>query len=101
MSRASLRVIYLGSGWRDESRRARQAKAADSLGALEKPVELSALTRFGVREVQIQATSHDFTDPLDGKKISDLDIQRRLDQLLSAREMTGSEADSVFVILLA
>jgi hypothetical protein len=100
VANASIRMIFLGSRWRDEGARSRQAKAAETVMALAKPSGLAPLARHGVVGLDLHATNHDFVDPVDGKTISDLDIQRRLDQLLSGRELKGAEVDAVYVILL-
>lgn len=100
VTEAKVRVVFLGSAWRDEGTRSRQSKAGEAVTALGKAGELARLARQGIVRLDLHGTSHDFLDPVDGKRISDLDIQRRLDQLLSGRDLTGSEKDAVYLILL-
>jgi len=84
---ASVAALFLGSGWREKANREQESHA------------LEALTRraAGALPATLQ---EDLLDPLDGKAVSDLEIQRRLDALVTG----GHEAVDgglVFVVFLA
>src|SRR5436305_82268 len=100
ISRGSVQAVFLGSGWRDEANREKEPVAMASLRGSAQSAAAS-LARFGVREWEPAglALEDPAGDPVASATISDLEIQSRLDNLLSG---TGHiEASSVYVVFLA
>jgi len=101
VARPNVKALFLGSAWRDTENKPARQRAADSIARLERTPEFSALSRYGLEAKELPLSSHDdFLDPVDGKKISDLEIQARLDRLFQS-SMGELEAQSVFVVFLA
>jgi hypothetical protein len=83
----NVQALSLGSGWREKANRELESRA------------LEALTRRTTGSLP-GATQEDLLDPLDGKAVSDLEVQRRLDALVTSGH-EPVDAGLVFVIFLA
>src|SRR5437016_1605331 len=101
VARANVKALFMGSAWRESENKAARQRATDSLARLERAAEFSALSRYGLEAKERPlASQDDFLDPADAKKISDLELQARLDRLFQT-SMGELEAESVFVVFLA
>ncbi len=100
VTQGSVQVVFLGSGWRQEESRQKEAAV---LGALRNQGAEAAksLSGYGVRPWEILGQPiEDLTgDPLRGTSISDLEIQTRLDGLLGSAGPL--DAGTVYVVFLA
>jgi hypothetical protein len=92
----SIQALFLGSAWREEASRAMESRILEALSGNEprspgheEPVALSRVAR------------EDPMDPLEGHRISDLEIQARLDELLGQGAIGPLEDGAVFVVFLA
>jgi hypothetical protein len=95
-----VRAIFLGRAWRQEANRRREAKVNGELLGRWEETALAALGRCGVRARDLTVQSQeDLLDPRAGQGISDLDIQARLDEMLSGG--AADPAGAVYVIFLA
>jgi hypothetical protein len=83
----SVQAVFLGSAWRERANREAEPRA------------LEGLTRRAGGALP-GALQEDLLDPLDGKTVSDLEIQRRLDALV-ANAHEPLDADLVYVVFLA
>lgn len=62
----------------------------------------SLLSLYGHEAHELPAASHeDLVDPVDARRISDLEIQARLDRMYQGGSMSATEAETVHVIFLA
>jgi hypothetical protein len=97
---ARVRVLFLGSAWRESASRREEARIVEAIGDFDRTAGPRALSRFGVEAREIPVTSaEDLLDPLDGRNVTDLEVQARFERLLG-RGPAGDETD-VFVIFLA
>jgi hypothetical protein len=70
----SVTAVFLGSGWREKANRDQESRALDTV-----------TRRANGSLPGLPATAQeDLLDPLDGKAVSDLEIQRRLDALVTS-----------------
>jgi hypothetical protein len=83
----SVQALFLGSGWREKANREREAHA------------LETLTRRTTGALP-GTLAEDLLDPLDGKTVSDLEVQRRLDAFVTSGH-EPVDAGAVFVVFLA
>jgi hypothetical protein len=98
---AHVRVLFLGSAWRESIWRQEEAKIVEVLAEFGRTAGPLSLARFGVEAREIPVTSaEDLLDPLDGRKVTDLEVQRRFERLLG-RGPAVAETNTVFVIFLA
>ncbi|HVT19071.1 MAG TPA: hypothetical protein VHQ90_23195 [Thermoanaerobaculia bacterium] len=105
VSGGDIRAIFLGSGWRSEMNRARESRALEVLAGRGQEEAMASLARFGLVGQELHALAQeDFLDPLAGGRISDLEIQARLDSLaaVEAGGAAGAGAETpVYVVFLA
>jgi hypothetical protein len=95
-----VRAIFLGRAWRQEANRRREAKVNGELLGRWEEMAQAALSRCGVRTRDLTVQSQeDLLDPRAGREISDLDVQARLDEMLSGG--AADPAGAVYVIFLA
>jgi hypothetical protein len=97
VSHAQVQAIFLGSGWRDRANRAKESVALDGLRHQAKAGDSLAMYGVGAWELEALAVEDLAGDPLAGDRISDLEIQTRLDDLLSGAD----SIDAVYVVFLA
>ncbi|HZF13576.1 MAG TPA: hypothetical protein VFE33_32685 [Thermoanaerobaculia bacterium] len=91
---ASVQALFLGSGWREKANRAMESRALESLTRQASGSGLPGMPGMP------GALQEDLLDPLDGKAVSDLEIQRRLDALVTSGH-EPVDAGVVFVVFLA
>jgi hypothetical protein len=100
VTQGTVQAVFLGSGWRKEESRQKEAAV---LGALrgQGAEAAKSLSGYGVRPWEISGEPiEDLTgDPLRGSSISDLEIQTRLDGLLGGAGTL--DAGTVYVVFLA
>jgi hypothetical protein len=101
VSGASVQAVFLGSGWREGANRRKESdvlKALRSQGS----ADAKSLSWYGVKawEAPETAIEDPAGDPVaDKRRISDLDIQARLDGLLGGAGPV--DASSVYLVFLA
>ncbi len=100
IARGTVQAVFLGSGWRDKANREKESGAQTALRGPAKTA-VATLARFGVRpwEAAGLALEDPAGDPVASATISDLEIQLRLDNLLSGAGPI--DASSVYVVFLA
>ncbi|HEX3527522.1 MAG TPA: hypothetical protein VH988_10665 [Thermoanaerobaculia bacterium] len=100
VSHATVQAVFLGSGWRDRANRAKESVAAESLKQGAGAETAALLGQHGVRawEPAGLALEDPAGDPLNGNRISDLEIQIRLDNMLGQGQV---DKDAVYVVFLA
>jgi hypothetical protein len=100
VSHATVQAVFLGSGWRDRANRTKESTAMDALKERAGAETAAFLGKHGVRvwEAAGLALEDPAGDPLNGKRISDLEIQIRLDNLLGRDPI---EEGAVYVVFLA
>jgi hypothetical protein len=100
VSHATVQAVFLGSGWRDRANRTKESAAMDALKERAGAETAAFLGKHGVRawEAAGLALEDPAGDPLNGKRISDLEIQIRLDNLLGRDPI---EEGAVYVVFLA
>jgi len=101
VSGATVQALFLGSGWRERSNRGKEAEAIAALGDPQSAAAAPSFSRFGLKAWTIsgQPLEDPAGDPVAGKTISDLEIQGRLDSLLSGTGLF--DAKTVYVVFLA
>jgi hypothetical protein len=100
VTQGSVQAVFLGSGWRKEENRQKEAAVLSALRGQGGDAAKS-LSRYEVRPWELLGQPlEDLTgDPLQGSSISDLEIQFRLDGLLGG---AGSlDPGTVYVVFLA
>jgi hypothetical protein len=91
--------IFLGSGWADTSIRVRQR----SLGDLSTSAANSQLAELASHKISLLPAAppvEDFSQ-LSKTSLNDLDIQRRLEQMLETRAIRAPGASTIYVVFLA
>jgi hypothetical protein len=114
VSGGDVRAIFLGSAWRSEMNRARESRAIEALGGRGEEEAMASLARSGLVGQELHALAQeDLLDPLAGGRVSDLEIQARLDSLAASGESgeggegraggpSGAGAETpVYVVFLA
>jgi hypothetical protein len=89
--------IFLGSGWGDAQVRGRQRGLSDMAGS--GTADLSEVRSRKIKTMRAAPQVDDFSDL--SKTLNDLDIQRRLDQMLKSNAIPVPNASTVFVVFLA
>jgi hypothetical protein len=96
--------IFLGSGWGDQQFRGRETSlidiSASTASANGVAVHLAELQTHNVKTMRAAQMHEDFTD-LSKSTLNDLDIQRKLNEMLQSRTIPLPAASTVFVIFLA
>lgn len=90
--------IFLGSGWSEAQVRSRQRGLSD-VGSSTAP-ELAEVRSRQIRTMRATPQVDDFSN-VSSSPLNDLDIQRRLDQMLKSKAIPAPNASTVFVIFLA
>ncbi len=98
--RGAVQAVFLGGGWRKKENQGKESEVMRALRGPDGP-DAEPLARFGVKAWEsLNAPLEDTAgDPLSGTLISDLEIQARLDGMVSGGEPL--DADAVFVVFLA
>lgn len=97
ISRPTVQAVFLGHDWRKPENRAKQSAI---LGTLRGHGGAVADPRYGVKAWELAGPLEDLAgDPLHGSSISDLEIQIRLNGLLSGADPL--DANTVYVVFLA
>jgi hypothetical protein len=100
VSQGTVQAVFLGSGWRKQENRDREAAVLSALRS-QGGTAAKSLSPYGVKPWELAGQPlEDLTgDPLRGSSISDLEIQIRLDGLLGGAGPL--EAGTVYVVFLA
>ena len=99
MSSAQQVSIFLGSGWADAQVGARKTGLAD-VGSSAGSVHLAEARTHNVKFLRAAPQVEDFSD-LGTRPLNDLDIQRKLDQMLQTKAIPAPTASTVYVVFLA
>lgn len=91
--------IFLGSGWGDPAVRARQAALADIAGSPNSGPAIAEIRSRNVRLLRAAPHIEDFSD-FSRTALNDLDIQRKLDQMLKSNALPAPAATTVYVVFL-
>jgi hypothetical protein len=96
----SVQAVFLGSGWREKANRAKETGAMETLRGPSRSAAAS-LSRYGVEAWESPGLPLEDPagDPVTGRRISDLEIQARLENLLSSAGPI--DANAVYVVFLA
>ena len=91
--------IFLGSGWADETVRGRQASLADVGRSSSGSHHLAEAAAHNVRILPAAPQAEDFSD-LSATPLNDLDIQRKLNEMLQTKAIPAPGASTVYVVFL-
>lgn len=91
--------IFLGSGWADTSVRIRQTALGD-LAADNTGPHIAELQKHGIKILPAAPHAEDFGD-LSKTPLNDLDIQRKLNDMLRSHAIPAPAANTVYVVFLA
>src|SRR5262249_42013918 len=100
VAHSNVQAVFLGSGWHERENRAKESRVIDALKEQAGKESAELLAQHGITGWEANGTAvEDLAgDPLSGKRISDLEIQIRLDNLLG-RDPVAEGA--VYVVFLA
>jgi hypothetical protein len=99
ISRGLVRAVFLGSGWRDRTNREKETGVLEALRGEAKVADSLAKYGAGAWEPLGIALEDPAGDPVAGERISGLEIQTRLDTLLS--DAGSIDSNLVYVVFLA
>jgi hypothetical protein len=99
ISRGLVQAVFLGSGWRERTNREKETGALEALRGDAKVADSLAKYGTGAWEPHGIALEDPAADPVAGERISGLEIQTRLDTLLSGAGPI--DANLVYVVFLA
>ncbi len=91
--------IFLGSGWGDQQFRGRETALVDIAAGMATS-HRAELQKHNVRTLRSAPPQEDFSD-LSKTSLNDLDIQRKLSDLLQSKTIPAPSASTVYVIFLA
>jgi hypothetical protein len=91
--------IFLGAGWGDQQFRGRETSLVDIAGGMP-ATHRTELQQHNVKTLKSTAMHEDFSD-LSKSTVNDLDIQRKLSDLLQSKTIAAPTASTVYVIFLA
>jgi hypothetical protein len=94
-----VQAVFLGSGWREKANREKENGLLEGLRGPAKPADFPAKSGAGAWEAHGLALEDPAADPVAGERITGLEIQTRLDTLLSGAGPI--DASSVYVVFLA
>jgi hypothetical protein len=98
MALAQQVTIFLGSGWADVSARVRQSSLGDL--AASSGAHLAEARARNVKLLRAAPHIEDFSD-LSKAPLNDLDIQRKLQELLANKAIPAPSASTIYVVFLA
>ncbi|HYX52901.1 MAG TPA: hypothetical protein VE783_05575 [Candidatus Limnocylindrales bacterium] len=90
--------IFLGSGWSDAQVRSRQRGLSDVTAS--GSADLTEIRSRKISTMPAAPQVDDFSN-LSNTPLNDLDIQRRLDQMLKSKAIPAPNASTVYVVFLA
>jgi hypothetical protein len=91
--------IFLGSGWADDAVRSRQNTLADVGNSSSTNPHFAEAKAHKVKVLRAAPQAEDFTD-LSTKPLNDLDIQRKLNDMLQSKAIPAPDASTVYVVFL-
>lgn len=91
--------IFLGSGWADETVRSRQTTLADVGTSSSTNPHFVEVKAHNVKVLRAAPQAEDFTD-LSTKPLNDLDIQRKLNDMLQSKAIPAPGTSTVYVVFL-
>ena len=93
--------IFLGGAWLDPSLRRREAAFSGLLSQTEKGAEQATLDLYGVKNTFLPSENREQTfDFSKDQTLSDLQVERTLDEMLKTGAIQGPTANTVYVIFL-
>ena len=98
MTSAQQVSIFLGSGWAETSVRMRQSQLGDL--ASSGGVQVAETRAHNVKLLRAAPHAEDFSD-LNKSSLNDLDIQRKLQEMLVSKAIPAPSANTVYVVFLA
>jgi len=99
ISRGLVQAVFLGSGWRDRTNREKETGLLEALHGDAQAADSLAKHGAGAWQPHGLALEDPAADPVAGERISGLEIQTRLDTLLSGAG--AIDANLVYVVFLA
>jgi hypothetical protein len=91
--------IFLGSAWGNTPARARQVALADVIVNNNSPQTIE-LQKHSIKMLPAAPRAEDFSD-LSKKPLNDLDIQRKLSEMLQSKAIPAPNASTVYVLYLS
>jgi hypothetical protein len=91
--------IFLGSGWADETIRSRQTTLVDMGNSSSTNPHFAEAKAHNLKVLRAAPHVQDFSD-LSGKPLNDLDIQRKLNEMLQTKAIPAPDATTVYVVFL-
>lgn len=91
--------IFLGSGWAGTSIRVRQRSLGD-LSISAGKTQLGELASHKITLIPAAPVAEDFSEP-SKTPLNDLDIQRKLEQMLASKAIPAPGASTIYIIFLA
>ena len=91
--------VFLGSGWGDQQFRGRETALVDVAAGMA-TTHRAELQKHNVRTLRAAPPQEDFSD-LSKTSLNDLDIQRKLSDLLQSKTIPAPSASTVYVIFLS
>lgn len=93
--------IFLGTGWRTASLRAREPELANLLAHISDQAQLSALDDSGIKNFFAATSSQEKSDDVAGDRtISDLEIQNVLAGMIREGSIQRPNASTIYVVFL-
>jgi hypothetical protein len=99
IARGLVQAVFLGSGWRQKANREKENGVLEGLRGHAQAADFPAKSEPGAWEPHGLALEDPAADPVAGERITGLEIQARLDTLLSGAGPI--EAGAVYVVFLA
>lgn len=91
--------IFLGAGWGDQQFRSRETALVDIAGGSASP-HMAELQAHNVKTLSAAPRQEDFSD-LSKTQLTDLDIQRKLSEMLQSKSIPAPAASTIYVVFLA
>ena len=91
--------IFLGSGWADETVRSRQNTLADVGNSSSTNPHFVEAKAHNLKVLRAAPHTQDFSD-LGAKPLNDLDIQRKLNEMLQTKAIPAPGTSTVYVVFL-
>jgi hypothetical protein len=91
--------IFLGAGWGDQQFRQREAALVDIAGGSASP-QMGELQAHHVKALRAAPRQEDFSD-MSKTQLNDLDIQRKLSEMLQSKAIPAPSASTIYVVFLA
>lgn len=91
----SIHVIFVGSGWNDQSKRGVLMQAR----AINRDAGFDEMSKYGVRTFGMRVTSTDIRDA--GNDLGDLDVQRLLSNAVESGRIQHLDENTIYLVALA